>query len=615
MEGFHQDWITDAGHREATFTNLDPGDYTLKVQASNSDGQWTGETAILKITVLPPFWRSTPAFLLYCLVLIGMLLITRWIIITRERMNFKLEQQKIEVERIKALDEMKISFFTNVSHEFLTPLTLILTPIERLLAKATNTEDKNHFKLIHRNAKRLLHLVNQLLDLRKIEVQKVKLNLTKGDIVSFVEELVYSFSDLSEKKHIQLAFKSAVPQLQIVYDQDKVEKIIFNLLSNAFKFTPESGKVSVEISRDPAEAFVKIDVTDTGIGIPVDKLNQIFERFFQNEMPDSIVNPGSGIGLSITYEFVKMHGGFITVHSEPGKGSCFTVLLPARLEHTSELAEIPSPEPEPKQISAEEKELENAKPVLLLVEDHEDFRTYLRDNLKNVYSVIEASNGKEGFQKAITLIPDLVVCDVMMPEMNGVEFCRQLKSDPTISHVPVILLTARTSDEQKIEGFQSGADDYITKPFNFDVLQFRIKNLIDRRELFQKQFNKYLDVKASEVKITSLDEKFIQNAVRIVEENMANKDFSVEQMSRLLAVSRVLLYKKILSLTGKTPTDFIRTIRLQRAAQLLEKSQYTISEVAYQVGFNDPKNFSRHFKEQYHMLPSAYAAAKKVISN
>jgi signal transduction histidine kinase/ligand-binding sensor domain-containing protein/DNA-binding response OmpR family regulator len=615
MEGFHKDWITtDADHREATFTNLDPGAYSLKVQASNSDGQWTGETAVLKITVLPPFWRSNAAFLVYCILLIGALLLVRWIIVARERMNFSLEQQKVEVERMQALDEMKIKFFTNVSHEFLTPLTLIITPIERLLAKATNAEDKNHFKLIHRNAQRLMHLVSQLLDLRKIEVQKARLNASQDDIIVYIQELVYSFSDLSEKKHVQLTFRSAIPHLQMAFDHDKVEKIVFNLLSNAFKFTPQSGKVSVDLSCDAEEVFLKMDVTDTGIGIAPDSLNKIFERFFQDELPDSIVNPGSGIGLSITYEFVKMHGGFITVQSEPGKGSCFTVLLPIK-HHDSDAVptehSLLSGDKEQNEAPEKETEAVNVNPVLLLVEDHEDFRVYLRDHFKKFYSVIEASNGREGLQKALATIPDLIVSDVMMPEMDGVELCRKLKAEPTTSHVPVILLTARNADEQKIEGFQSGADDYITKPFNFDVLQFRIKNLIERRQLFQKQFNKHLDVKASEVQITSLDEKFVKNAIQVVEDNLTNKNFSVEEMSRLLAVSRVLLYKKILSLTGKPPTDFIRTIRLQRAAQLLEKSQYSISEIAYEVGFNNPKYFSRYFRDQYHMLPSAYAAMKR----
>jgi len=382
-------------------------------------------------------------------------------------------------------------------------------------------------------------------------------------------------------------------------------------LFNAFKFTPENGEVSVTLSLDPEEAFVKLDVTDTGIGIPSDKLNKIFERFFQNEMPESIINPGSGIGLSITYEFVKMHSGFITVQSELGKGSCFTVLLPVTLQQSTLAEENLNSLDSGEDIESGETEIHNLKPVLLLAEDHEDFRAYLKDNLKETYSVIEASNGKEAFQKALTSIPDLVVCDVMMPEMNGVELCKKLKAETATSHVPVILLTARNSDEQKIEGFQSGADDYITKPFNFDILQSRIKNLIEQRKLFQKQFNRHLDVKASEIQVTSLDEKFIQNAITVVEENLTNKDFSVERMSRLLAMSRVLLYKKILSLTGKTPTEFIRTIRLQRAAQLLEKSQYAISEIAYEVGFNDPRNFARHFRDQYHMLPSDYAASKK----
>ncbi|HEY3401917.1 MAG TPA: response regulator, partial [Ohtaekwangia sp.] len=349
-----------------------------------------------------------------------------------------------------------------------------------------------------------------------------------------------------------------------------------------------------------------------------DKQERIFERFFQNELPKSMVNQGSGIGLSITREFVKIHGGSIGVDSEPGKGSCFTVLLPVSeikahaIDPSTE--NILTPEQAVEELHlTDEVVLENQKPLVLLVEDNEDFRFYLKDNLKQAYEVIEAKDGLDGWKKSLSYFPDLIVSDVMMPEMNGIEFCRKIKSDQRVSHIPVILLTARTSEEQRLEGFDTGADDYINKPFNFEILESRIRNLISQREKLQKTLSKASGVKASELNITSLDEKLIQNAIRYVEENVSNADFSVEDLSRELGISRAHFYKKILALTGKSPLEFIRAIRLQQAAQLLEKSQLTVAEVAYKVGFNNPKYFAKYFKETYHVLPSAYAAGKRRV--
>jgi signal transduction histidine kinase/DNA-binding response OmpR family regulator len=572
----------------------------------------------LKITILPPFWKTRTAFVLYIVLVLGILMVTRKLIQQRERMKFAIEQERQEAQRMHELDMMKIRFFTNVSHEFRTPLTLILTPLERILKNTKEPDQQNQFQLIHRNAKRLLNLVNQLLDFRKLEVQEIKFNPSEGDIVRFLRDTVYSFSDLSEKKDIRLEFKSSLASLDTVFDQDKLEKILFNLLSNAFKFTPEHGSVTVtlDVVEQNGAQWIEIKVSDTGIGIPADKQENIFERFFQHDLPKSMVNQGSGIGLSITKEFVKSHEGTISVESEPGRGSCFTVRLPVkdvRLESKAAAAEdIATPEEIP--VTDEEVKQTVKLPTLLLVEDNEDFRFYLKDNLKLHYQILEAKDGKEGWTTALSALPDLIVSDVMMPEMNGLELCRKIKNDSRVSHIPVILLTARTAEEQKLEGFETGADDYITKPFNFEILQSRIRNLIHQRELFQKEFRKHIDVKASDLKITSLDEKLIRNAIACVESKISDPDFSVEDLSRELGMSRVYLYKKLLALTGKSPLEFIRTIRLQHAAQMLEKGQLTVSEVAYKVGFNNPKYFTKYFKEEYHMLPSLYAGRKRTDS-
>lgn len=618
LEGFNSEWIyTDSHSRKITYTNLDPGDYTFKVQAANNDGYWNEEVANLKITVLPPFWKTGPAFFLYFLLIIAGLLIARKMIQQREQLKYAIEEERREALRMHELDMMKIKFFTNVSHEFRTPLTLILTPLEKILKQINDAGLQGQLTLIHRNARRLLNLVNQLLDFRKLEVQEIKFSPSEGDIISFIRETVYSFSDISEKKDIKLSLNTSVSSLETLFDQDKLEKILFNLLSNAFKFTPEHGSVTVDVTSNYSDhqQWLVIKVADTGIGIPADKKGKIFERFFQSDLPASMVNQGSGIGLSITREFVKIHGGTITVQSEPAQGSCFIVRFPVKAVVQKEpVVSHIIPVDELNEVETSESNIENnssRKPVLLLVEDNEDFRFYLKDNLKLEFEIAEARNGKEGLKQVLKYFPDLIVSDVMMPEMDGMELCKRIKSDQRTSHIPVILLTARIAEEQKLQGFETGADDYVTKPFNFEILLSRIRNLIAQREQFQKIFQKHLDVRASELKITPLDEKFIQNAIKCVEENISSPEFTVEDLSHHLGISRANLYKKVLSLTGKSPLEFIRTIRMQQAAQLLEKSQLTVAEIAYQVGFNNPKYFTRYFKEEFNMLPSVYASEKR----
>jgi signal transduction histidine kinase/ligand-binding sensor domain-containing protein/DNA-binding response OmpR family regulator len=612
LEGFDENWIsTTSAQRKVTYTNLDPGEYTFRVIASNNDGIWNEKGAELQITILPPLWRTRSAMVVYIFLIAAALFFTRKLVQQRERMKFAIEQERQEAQRMHELDMMKIKFFTNISHEFRTPLTLILTPIERILKRPEEQVQPAQLDLIYRNAKRLLNLVNQLLDFRKLEVQEIKFNPSEGDIIKFIKETVFTFSDLSEKKGIALRFHSPIGRLETIFDLDKLEKILFNLLSNSFKFTPEGGEVNVEVTV-PVLNKLQIKVCDTGIGIPQNKKDKIFERFFQNELPKSMVNQGSGIGLSITKEFVKVHDGTITVESEPGKGSSFIVTLPIK-----DLGEIESPRLRHSSLTKQVNGQNNDRltygklPSLLLVEDNEDFRFYLKDNLRSNYHIIEATDGKDGWDKVLANLPDLVVSDIMMPEMNGLDLCRKIKNDQRVSHTPVILLTARTSEEQKLEGFETGAEDYITKPFNFEILQSRIKNLIHQRELFQRDFRQLINVKASHLQITSLDEKLIQKALEVVERKLSDSDFTVEELARELSMSRVHLYKKLQALTGKSPLEFIRTLRLQHAAQLLEKSQLTVSEVAYKVGFNNPKYFARYFKDEYQVLPSLYAATKR----
>lgn len=613
LEGFNKDWISTSDIlRRATYTNLDPGDYVFRVKASNDDGIWNETGTSIKIKVRPPFYRSIYAIILYILLLTGALILARKILLERARMRFRIEAERHEAQRLHDLDMVKIKFFTNVSHEFRTPLSLILAPIEKIIKNTHDVEQKKQFLLIQRNAKRLLNLVNQLLDFRRMEVQEFKLNPVSQDIVAFTKDITYSFSDISEKKNIQLLFHSNVESITIQFDTDKFEKIIFNLLSNAFKFTHEGGKIVVDIeyNHDENKQWLEIKVKDTGIGIAKDKHERIFEQFFQSEASGNMVSQGSGIGLSLAKEFVRLHNGSIWVESEPGKGSCFVVHLPIQ-EFAGNIGkqiideEIKSNESE--QVIEEVIQKTNTPDHILLIEDNEDLRFYIKDNLKNKYNITEASDGNVGLKIAMSSIPDLIVSDIMMPGMDGIELCKTLKADRRTSHIPVILLTARGSDEQKMEGFKSGADDYITKPFSFEILESRVNNLISQRDKLRKAFQKQIEIIPNEISVTSLDEKLIQRALDLVEQHISDPNFSVEDLSKELGMSRVHLYKKLLSLTGKTPLEFIRVIRLKRAAQLLKKSQLTVAEIAFEVGFNNPKYFSKYFKDEFNELPSTYA--------
>lgn len=619
LDGFNKDWVTTDGKmRKAIYTNLDPGSYTLRVKASYANGEWSDKELTLKINILPPFWRTPVAFIVYALILTIALWVARKITVDRTRMRFEVVHQRREAERVQALDEMKTKFFTNVSHEFRTPLTLILSPLEKIIKQVPDEEQKQQLNLVQRNAKRLLSLVNQLLDFRKIEVQEMKLHPAIGDIIGFSGEICHSFMDIADKKNIRFSFASNVDTLEIYFDKDKIEKIFFNLLSNAFKYTHDNGEVGVNLVynatvNDEGDGTLAIEIKDTGIGIPADKHEKIFERFFQTDVPDSMVNQGTGIGLAITKEFVKLHNGIITVKSEPDKGTCFTVLLPAKkfYDSSTRMAVNSLPTEETEQIIFEESQKNKKKKTILIVEDNEDLRFYLKENLRGQYHIEEATNGKEGWEKAKLLNPDLVVSDIMMPLMDGIELSKKIKNETITAHIPIILLSAMGSEEKQLEGLNVGVNDYITKPFTFEILASKIRNLVAQQKLLQKRFQTQIEVNPSEVTVTPVDEKFLKQALEIVEKHIDEPEFSVEDFSREMFMNRVTLYRKILSITGKTPLEFIRSIRLKRAAQLLEKSGMSIAEIAYEVGFNNPKIFSKSFKDEFHVSPSQYITNKK----
>jgi signal transduction histidine kinase/ligand-binding sensor domain-containing protein/DNA-binding response OmpR family regulator len=626
LEGFDTQWLSTQNiTRKATYTNLDAGDYTFKVRAANINDPENTSTITLAIKVLPPFWKSSFAYMLYVVLITCLLFYIRHRGILKLKKEFKLKEDKLEEERkianereearrMHQLDLMKIKFFTNVSHEFRTPLSLILSPIDDLIKTTDDAGKQHHLGMIKRNGKRLLNLVNQLLDFRKMEYNELKIYLKKGDIIKFIKEVSSSFTDVAHQKQIQYLFESEIDSFITNFDHDKIERILFNLLSNALKFTPSGGYISVMLSISvpdisvPEQKMLEIKVIDTGIGILKENQEKIFERFFQDSMPESLLNQGSGIGLSITKEFVKMHGGTIEIESEPDYGTCFIINLPVGDQYEEQLVALPKQEePLPALIkNTDDEHNPTKKQAILLIEDNDDLRFYLKDNLKHSFHIIEAVNGKDGWQKALALHPKLIVSDISMPEMNGLELCKKIRGDNRTASIPIILLTALIGQDDQLAGLNSGANDYLVKPFNFEILLSKIHGLLRIQQTYKKTYQKQVEIRAQDIVVVSEDEKFLKNALACIENNITNPNFSVEELSRHLNLSRVSLYKKLLTLTGKTPVDCIRTIRLKRAVQLLEKSKLSIANVAYEVGFNNAAYFAKVFREEFGMLPSEY---------
>ena len=624
LEGFNPSWlITDGKIRKATYTNLDAGEYTFKVKAADADGEWYDQQATLKIVVLPPWWKTPVAYVLYVLLVGAVLFFARQMVVQRARSRFALEHERRETRRMHEMDLMKIRFFTNMSHELRTPLSLILAPVDKLLQGGGGGDSRRSHEVIKRNAKRLLHLVNQLLDFRKMEAGELRLSPREGDVLRFVRETANSFVDLAERKNIVFTYEGVEGSLVTRFDHDKLERILFNLLSNAFKFTPENGKVSVQVvvrRKEGDHVLLSIAIRDTGIGIAPEKQERIFERFFQNELPETMINQGSGIGLSITQEFVRMHGGQIFLESAVNAGSCFTVELPL-----DELQAVRMPENiEPLSLSTdgmvvvgEEEEItplevvqDGVLPTVLIVEDNEDFRFYLKDNLRAHYKVIEAADGKEGWRKVLSAHPDVVVSDISMPQMDGIQLCRKIRTDERTKQTPVILLTAMAGEAGVLQGLQTGAADYITKPFNFEVLLSKMRNIVEYNATVKKTYQRQVQAGPAPVEVTSEDDVFLREVLGYIEAEMGNPELSVGELCQKFHASRSTFYKRLLLLTGKTPLELIRHIRLKRAAELLEKSQLTVAEVAYTVGFNNPKYFTQYFKEEFGCIPTAWRKEK-----
>ena len=708
MEGFDNNWsYVDSKRRYASYTNLKGGDYTFMVMAG-FDGKWDSDPAQIKISIIPPVWEK-PWFraLLTMVIFASILLYIRYRTYALKKQKHKLEhqvkertakieEQKVELQaqaenlkesflqlekrqeliegqkqqleeqntqilvqrdrlielnkKVQRVNQQQLDFFTYISHEFRSPLTLIITPVEQLL-KEIRGENliTNRLRLISKNAGRLLHLINQLMDVRKVETGKVDLKASYADLVAYVDSISRSFSALAAQREIQFK-RICTGVINLYFDREIVENIVYNLLSNAFKYTPEQGLVSIEldiipVSQLPADevavvdkqyikhlgikSYARIRVSDSGQGIPQDKIREIFGRFYR--LPSSSVHrvQGSGIGLYLIREMVKTHKGLLYVRSREGEGSAFSVFLPMGKEFLlpDEIVADKMPDKQktvfrydtvpdwtgttvPARKTANTVKHAGNLPLLLLVDDDDELTSFVSEFMNSSFRVLVARNGKEGFDKAMVYNPDLIISDILMPEMDGLKFCSLIKNDLRTSHIPLILLSARSEVEHYIEGLESGADDYISKPFNITLLEVKAKSLIENRRKLRTLYSQSLVPVPRELTTTRPDEAFLQKTMNIIEQNLSNPDFTVQQLALRMNVSRSLLHKKLTAIADLSAGNFITSLRLKKSALLLVEGKMNISEIAYAVGFNDPKYFSRCFRKQFGMCPSEYVNNK-----
>ena len=624
LEGFDKDWNEPSSIRSSTYTNLDPGEYTFRVKTVSIDRLESSPGSDLIITVLPPYWETWWFRLFIFITVFGLIYLLIVFLVNKEKLKNDLVLERMNTKKIHELDMMKLRFYTNISHEIRTPLTLILGPLEKLRNNTIpEPEIKGHLEVMHRNASQLHQLINQLLDFRKMETGNLKLNLSRGDLVSYISEIVNSFGKYAEEKEIELKFNTLKKEIITSFDADKVAKIMNNLLSNAFKFTGKGGKIAVNLSLvfdsdeteqmgDSAEKrIVEITVKDTGIGISESNLEKIFTRFFQ--VDEHGKQSGTGIGLALTKELVKLHNGKIFVVSKSGKGSKFTVQLPFKeMTHADSAGYIQDAKKDPKdqvvQLADDHfgEQIIAGQKIMLLVDDNADVRYFVKSHFSSAYQVLEAGNGLEGWDVALKTIPDIIISDVMMPDMDGFEFCRKIRKDERTSHIPILLLTALGSREHEIEGLSYGADDYITKPFDLVILQTKVENILSVRQSLKQKYTGEMMLQPRNIVLSSPDERFLQKAIDVVEKNIGDPDLDIERFASEIGVSRMQLYRKLDALTEMTVKEFVRNIRLKRAAQMLVQKKLNVSEVAYAVGFKDLSHFRKCFKQEFGMSASEY---------
>jgi signal transduction histidine kinase/ligand-binding sensor domain-containing protein/DNA-binding response OmpR family regulator len=622
LENFNDSWIIAGSKHSASFTNLPPGNYVFRVTGTNNDGLWNEKGASVRLIILPPWWRTWWAFSLYGLLFISGLYSLRRYELNRMNLKNQLKLEKVESDSLRHLDQLKTRFFANISHEFRTPLTLILGQVESVISSSIGTKEKGKLHIANRNARRLLTLINQLLDISKIEAGAMELKAEQHNIVSFLKSLFYSFESLAESKKISLRFESSYENIPVVFEPDKMEKVFYNLVSNAFKFTGSGGEIKVSLKLSSITKM-EICIKDSGEGIPADRISKIFDRFYQVDSSTTREHEGTGIGLALTKELITLHKGTIRVESKPGEGTLFIVELPAGdfnlkkgisgepfsgLNNFPEIKNIPADIIETANSLQNEKLLdeEQKQEIILVVEDNVDVRNYIVEILSSEYKTEQASNGEEGIIAAVKLIPDLIITDIMMPKMDGYKFSEEIRTDERISHIPIVMLTAKAGLDDKIEGLETGIDAYLTKPFNAKELKVQVKNLILRRKELRKKFSNATIIKPSEVSGVSADQEFLKKIITNIESHFEDEHFTVEKLAEETFTSVSQLNRKLNALIDQPAGHLIRSLRLQRAADLLQQNSGSIAEICYKIGFSDQAYFSRTFKKQFGVSPSEY---------
>ncbi len=631
LEGLEETWNYVDNKRSATYTNLSQGNYTFKLKSANSDGVWNTTPIELKITVLPPWWKTNQALFVYvAILLLGIYYLNS---LTQKRIKVKQEEELKQNKMLqeKALNEEKFQFFTNISHEFRTPLSLIMNPIDDIIRDETlnlplNVREKH--KTVYKNTNRLYRLINELLDFRKLELNKVNVRANEINLVPFAKYVISYFKEEASNKNLDLNIDADFSTIPIWADQNMLEKIIFNILSNAIKITPKGGTINVDIisqdklyllplvNKNKPVKVIQINISDTGEGIAKEDLEKIFERFYQSNSLNKGYYGGTGIGLEVVRKFVSLHKGKIEVESVLGEGTTFKIILPAGKDHFTEKEISKNSREETKQelsyvpeiaeityedIDADESIKRN---TILIVEDNEELRNYIKQEIEKEYKVFTANNGKEGLKLVKKLLPDIIITDVVMPEMDGLEFCKRIKSDISSSHIPILMLTAKDKIDDRMEGIEKGADAYMIKPFNIRLLKLRLSQLITSRQLI---FNKYFSVLSevpADTQTSSLDKEFIEKVLNYINKNISNPELNVETLASELNLSRSQFYRKIKALTSQTANEFLRNIRLQKAKQILEMGETNISKVCYAIGFSSPSYFTKCFKNQFKILPT-----------
>jgi signal transduction histidine kinase/ligand-binding sensor domain-containing protein/DNA-binding response OmpR family regulator len=622
LEGFDSEWTETSENRNATYTNLDPGEYVFRVTASNNNEYWNEQGTSLTLRILPPFYKTFWFISLMVLMVSGLISLVFYVILKRKELTKAYEFEKIKAQKLHELDSFKLNLFTNISHEIKTPLTLIISPLSKILkADLPGPEIKEHLLVMEKNARHLMKLITQLLDYRKFQDGKLKIELKKGDMVSFCRNIFMSFEDVMNEKNIVHKFGSVQNKIMTSFDPDKLRSILNNLVSNAVRYSKQGGSItffiSMVIEQDrELEAnesrYIKIAVKDTGVGISGKELPRIFNRYYSKASQQEIHS--TGIGLAFARELIELHKGKIFVESKEGKGSTFTVLLPF-IEEEAEIVDEFRDQGTGTDDFTKINELKitgKDKKILLVVEDNNDVLQFIGSHFKEDFTVLSASNGKDGLDLALRTIPDIIVSDIMMPGLDGRELCGRIKKDERTSHIPVILLTALSSKENEKEGLLTGADDYMTKPFDIDLLQTKIGNLLMMRKSLKDKYTKMMLLRPSHVEFKTLDEKFIEKAIRIIEKNIDDPDLNIDRFVSQIGVSRMQLYRKIDALTNMTVKEFINDIRLKRAEQILSEKKTSITEVAYSVGFSDLSYFGKCFKRKYGMSPSEYYQQRNV---